>query len=183
MRPHKIRDYDHAAKKARGIAFTIDRNGEWYAHAAEIGQPGHIGRDSLVKLFAGAGEGIWAGRGLSIDDEGRYWVKTPYVSYEVEVEDLPFVIVDYKDEDGQLVFETQWGEKVALSADHPLRLSPTPDEKEGNLPEIEVRQGLKARLSRAVTHELIDRYGQIDETSGTVSLKLGAQTYALGQIQ
>lgn len=182
MRPHKIRDYDHAAKKARGIAFTIDRNGEWYAHAAEIGQPGHIGRESLVKLFAGAGEGIWAGRGLSVDDQGRYWLKTPQAAYEVEVEDLPFVIVDYEDDGKSLIFETQLGEKVTLSEEKALRLSQTPDSKEGNLPEIEVRQGLRARLSRAVTHELIDRYGHIDETKGVVSLTLHGQNYCLGQL-
>lgn len=159
MKPQKIKSYDHAQKKADGIDFTIDQNGNWYTHSSDTGQPGFIQRDKLVKLFAGAGEGIWAGRGLKYNAEkNEYTIATPHVSYVVEVEDLPFVITDFTFEDGVLILQTHLGETVKVTESNPIKLSYAPYYDQ-ELPDIEIRDGLRARLGRQVYYDLISKHG------------------------
>ncbi len=179
MKPEKIKSYNHEKKKKDGISFTIDHNGNWYAHAAEIGQPGIIQRKALAKLFSGAGEGIWAGRGLMFDnDTGKYHIKTPHVSYEVEVEDLPFVITSYDYDGDTLVLQTQYGENVKVGDQHPIELSYS-DYHGQDLPEIEIRKGLKARLGRHVYYELLSEHAE--ENDGMVSIQSKGKFYPLGE--
>lgn len=181
MKPEKIKTYDHETKKEKGISFTIDHNGNWYAHAAEIGQPGIIQREALAKLFSGAGEGVWAGRGLMFEVEtGKYHIKTPYVSYEVEVEDLPFVITSYHYENDILMLQTQYGESVAANNESPIELSYSEYHKQ-NLPEIEIRKGLKARLGRHVFYELLNRHAK--EKGEVVGVESAGSFYPLGNVR
>lgn len=179
MKPQKIKSYDHAQKKADGIDFTIDQNGNWYTHSSDTGVPGFIQRDKLVKLFAGAGEGIWAGRGLKYNAEkDDYTIATPHVSYVVEVEDLPFVITDYAfNENDVLELETHLGETVQVTADNPIKISYAPYYDQ-ELPEIEVRAGLRARLGRQVYYDLIAKYGV--EQNGVIGIESAGYFCALG---
>lgn len=148
--PYK--DYDHAAKMARGYAFTIDRDGRWYCHDPAMGV-GPIKRDSLAKLFAGAGSGWMAGKGLSVDQDGRYWLKSPHDVYEIEVEDVPFLIVDFEQSGGTIRLKTNFDETVALDGIKTFifrPVGPFPD-----IPYVEVRAGLLARLNRSVFYNLV----------------------------
>ena len=61
--------------------FKIAYDGTWYHDGAPIK------REALAKLFSD--------RALKIDKDGKYWLQTPYEKYPVEVEDVPYVIVDY----------------------------------------------------------------------------------------
>lgn len=181
MKPEKIKSYDHDRKKENGISFTIDHNGNWYAHAADVGRPGIIKREALAKLFSGAGEGIWAGRGLMRDgDTGKYYIKTPYVAYEVEVEDLPFVITTYAYEGDTLSLRTQYGEAVNVDREHPLELGYS-DYHDMELPEIEIRDGLKARLGRHVFYDLIGNHAI--QQDGQVGVMSAGQFFALGEVK
>ena len=114
--------------------FRIDRNGAWYHEGAPIQ------RAALAKLFAD--------RALKIDEDGRYWLQTPYEKYPVEVEDVPFVIIDYQGEAGALKFRTNMEEKT----DKPI-------EMRDEIPYVEVRAGLYARINRAVYYNLIEQFG------------------------
>lgn len=180
MKPEKIKIYDHEQKKKDGISFTIDHNGNWYAHAAEIGQPGIIKREALAKLFSGAGDGVWAGRGLMFDARTKkYHIKTPYVSYDVEVEDLPFVITSYRYEGDILILQTQYSEDTKVDGEHPIELGYSDYHKQ-DLPEIEIRDGLKARIGRHVYYELLNMHAT--EKDGKMTIQSDGKPYLLGEV-
>ena len=114
--------------------FKIDRDGVWYHE----GQP--IKREALAKLFSD--------RALKVDEEGLYWLQTPFEKYPVEVEDVPFVIVDYEGGEGSLTFRTNMEETTVKSI-----------EMRDGIPYVEVRDGLYARINRAVYYNLIEAFG------------------------
>lgn len=119
--------------------FKIDFKGAWY-HNGE-----RIHRDALAKLFSD--------RALKIDEEGRYWLQTPFEKYRVDVEDVPYVIVDYQKVTDGLNFTTNMDENVPLGPDHVIELR-------AHVPYVEVRDGLYARISRSVYYNLIEEYGE-----------------------
>jgi hypothetical protein len=131
--------------------FKIDREGVWFHGGARIQ------REALAKLFAD--------RALKIDEEGRYWLATPYEKYPVTVEDVPFIIVDYDVRGGNLDLRTNMGETVKLGPDHPLEL------RDG-VPYVEVRGGLYARVSRSVYYNLVEMAGATVKSRG-VEFPLG----------
>jgi len=114
--------------------FRIARDGTWFHDGAPIK------REALAKLFSD--------RALKMDEDGNYWLQTPFEKYPVEVEDVPFVIVDYKEEDSVLKFRTNMQEKTNK-----------PIEMRDEVPYVEVREGLYARISRSVYYNLIEEFG------------------------
>ena len=129
--------------------FRIARDGTWY-HDGDS-----ITRESLTKLFAT--------RALKVDEDGKYWLQTPYEKYPVEVEDVPFVIVDYED----LNFRTNLDENITLNETSNWQL------RDG-IPYIELRDGLMARISRSVLYNLIEEHGE--------KITLKDKNFALGDI-
>ena len=124
--------------------FKIAYDGTWYHE----GQP--ILREAMAKLFAT--------RALVCDPDGRYWLQTPFEKYPVEVEDVPFVVVDTLEHPGQIDCVTNMGEHIPLGPDRPLVLR-TCRKTDQMLPYVEVRNGLYARLGRPVYYNLVNRYG------------------------
>lgn len=118
--------------------FKISYDGTWYHDGAPIK------REALAKLFSD--------RALKIDEEGRYWLQTPFEKYPVEVEDVPYVIIDYEDKGGNLVFRTNMEEMTG----NPIEMRSTP---KGDIPYVEVRDGLYARIGRSMYYSLIDNLG------------------------
>ncbi len=114
--------------------FKIARDGTWF-HEGEA-----IKREALAKLFSD--------RALKVDEEGCYWLQTPFEKYPVEVEDVPFVIVDYEGEAEALTFRTNMDETTTKRI-----------EMRGEIPYVEVRDGLYARINRAVYYNLIEVFG------------------------
>ncbi len=142
-----FKNYDHARKMADGYQFTIDRDGHWYCHDPAMGV-GPIRNERISKLFAGAGSGKYAGKGLSRDADGKYWLKAPPNDvYGIAVEDVPFIITDFRHEADRLVLTTNFGEEVILDA------AKTFVQKD-KIPYVEVRAGLMARLGRNVFYQL-----------------------------
>jgi hypothetical protein len=120
----------------------IARDGTWYHE----GSP--IGRKPLVKLFASV---------LRRDDQGKFWLVTPVERGTIEVEDAPFVAV-LCDVEGvgdarRLVFTTNLDERVAADPAHPIRVDGSEDSPR---PYVTVRDGLEARIARAVYYQLVD---------------------------
>jgi uncharacterized protein len=126
--------------------FKIARDGTWF-HGGE-----RIQREALAKLFAD--------RALKIDEGGRYWLATPFEKYPVEVEDVPFIIVDFEARNGNVDLRTNMGETVELGPQHPLELR-------GGVPYVEVRGGLYARLSRPVYYNLVEMAGPVLKSRGS----------------
>ncbi len=125
------------------IDMKIAWDGTWFYQGSPIGRP------AMVKLFA---------RLLRKDPE-RYVLVTPVECVGIKVEDVPFLAVEMEaveaEAGGALRFRTNVDDFVVADADHPLRFDA--GAAEGVVPYVLVRGGLWARLTRALTLELIER--------------------------
>lgn len=131
--------------------FKIARDGTWFHNGAPIL------REALARLFSD--------RALKIDSAGKYWLQTPFEKYPVEVEDVPFIIVDYEQKGDGIDLRTNMGETVELGPEHGFELRDA-------IPYIEVRDGLYARLGRSVYYNLVEKFGPEVSSRGTTH-KLG----------
>jgi hypothetical protein len=125
------------------IDMRIDANGLWFY----MGTP--IGRPALVKLFASV---------LKRED-GRHYLVTPVEKVGIIVEDAPFSAVELTREAGAqgdiLVLRTSVDDVVRVDGEHPLRFRIAP-ESGALTPYVHVRRDLWARLTRAITYDLIE---------------------------
>jgi hypothetical protein len=163
---------EHAETNECGVFdIRINRDGLWFYH----GSP--IGRKELVKLFASV---------LRRDAEGRFLLETPAERGVIEVEDAPFLAVELTVEGtGQaqtLIFRTNIDENVVADAAHPLRVVLDPETGEPN-PYVTVRDGLEARLTRAVYYELVELGGE-DTMNGETQFGVwsAGTFFTLGQL-
>lgn len=142
----------------RQYDIKIDRAGVWHHE----GRP--IARIPLVKLFASI---------LRRETDGSYWLVTPVERGRVDVEDVPFVLVDLA-VDGSGLEQTirlrsNLDEWVTIGPDHPLRLRRPSDGRSdtGLIPYVEIRPGLDGRLLRPVYYDLVD-LGEDDQQDGVL---------------
>ena len=152
------------------FSMRIDRNGTWYYR----GSP--IGRHALVKLFSTV---------LRRDKDGIYWLTTPVENGRIAVDDSPFVGVELIAEGAgrnQIIrFRTNVDDVVILGADHGLRVAVDAASGEPR-PYIHVRDGLEARLVRAVYYHLVE-IGEMADTSDTFGVWSCGQFFPLGPIE
>jgi hypothetical protein len=128
------------------IPMHIARDGTWYY------QGGPIGRKELVCLFASV---------LRREADG-YWLVTPAERARITVEDAPFVAVELfhcpgtcpSGHDQVISFRTNVDEVVSAGPSHPIRVARDPA-SDAPIPYIMVRDGLEARINRAVYYELV----------------------------
>jgi hypothetical protein len=96
---------------------------------------------------------------LSLDNDGRYWLTTPAEKGEIIVEDVPFqaveMTVDGINKSQILTFRTNIDEMVVADEIHSLRIEIDPKTEEPS-PYVMVRDGLEARLTRAVFYQMVD---------------------------
>jgi hypothetical protein len=122
----------------------ISRDGTWLYH----GSP--IGRLPLVKLFASV---------LQRGEDGSFSLVTPAERGRITVEDAPFTAVELtvagEGKEQVLSFRTNLDDNVSAGEGHPLRVAIDDVTEEPN-PYILVRDGLEARLTRAVFYQLVD---------------------------
>ncbi|MGI9436462.1 MAG: DUF1285 domain-containing protein [Geminicoccaceae bacterium] len=140
----------------RRYDIRIDRAGVWHHE----GRP--IARIALVKLFASI---------LRRQADGSYWLATPVERGRIEVEDVPFVVVELSvdgiDHEQTIRVRSNLDEWVTIGPDHPLRLRRPPDGRSnsGLVPYVEIRPGLEGRLLRPVYYDLVD-LGEDDQLEG-----------------
>jgi hypothetical protein len=119
------------------FSIRIDRHGQWYHE----GSP--IARDKLAKLFSSV---------LHFDtDRNEYWLITPAEQGRIEVEDVPYIIVDFELSDNALTLTTNLGHIVTTDKDHVIECHAVT-----GLPYVHVNNNVKARLNRATRDKLID---------------------------
>ena len=127
--PHKILDID----------LRIDGNGNWFYR----GSP--IARKRMVKLF---------GALLRIE-HGEYFLITPHLKYPIRVDDAPFCAVELTRHgngiDQNLIFRTNVDDKVLADRDHPISIA-----ADNLAPYLHIRDGLRAKICRAVYYELTE---------------------------
>ena len=129
------------------IDMKIDRNGNWYHEGTQIK------RVSLARLFSSV---------MRREDNGDYFLVTPVEKCRIQVEDVPFQAILMRVEGSgnsqQLVFTSNMAEEAIAGANHPLSFIEETDSKNGSsfIPYIEIRDGLKARVSRNVYYQLME---------------------------
>lgn len=119
------------------IDIRIDREGRWFHEGSEIK------RKPLVKLFAS----------VLLHEEGQYYLVTPVEKARIQVEDVPFLIVEFQQSKSGFVFRTNLDELIELSEKHPIELRKT---ELGELPYIKVRADLWARFNRNVYYQIVE---------------------------
>jgi hypothetical protein len=149
----------------------ILKNGTWLYN----GTP--INRHNLVKLFASV---------LKKDEAGGYWLITPYEKGRIEVDDVPFAAVEVKTEGAGkaqvLQFRTNIDDWVTADAAHPLRVSF--DARNGEpSPYIMVRDGLEARITRAVYYELVKIAAEDEKEQGLYGVWSQGAFFPIGRIK
>jgi uncharacterized protein len=124
------------------IDMRIAADGVWFY----MGTP--IGRPALVRLFAS----------VLKQEDGAFFLVTPVEKVGITVDDAPFQAVDMAIDEGEgparrLSFRTNLDEIVTVDENHPLRFESGPSD--GVRPYVLVRAGLWARLTRALTYDLL----------------------------
>ena len=126
------------------VEMRIDREGRWFF----MNSP--IGRERMVKLFS---------KVLRLDEDGEYYLVTPVEKIRVEVEERPFLIIDYqlikKGKEQLISFETNTSDIFLLDKDHPITVSINPKTGEPR-PYVLVRSNLEGIISRNMYYKLIE---------------------------
>lgn len=134
---------DRPRPKEQEFGLRIARDGTWYYRGSAIQ------RKELVCLFASV---------LRREPDGSYWLETPVERGRIQVDDVPFVAVElfWRECDGRqcLTFRTNLDEMVTADWDHPIRVHLDPKTREPH-PYVTIRQGIEARIGRAVFYELV----------------------------
>lgn len=133
------------------LDMRIASDGTWFY----LGTP--IGRPALVKLFSSV-----------LKREGEdYFLVTPVEKVGLKVEDAPFqaveMAVDGEGEARALAFRTQVDDVVSAGREHLIRFER--QEKDGLKPYVHVRRDLWARVTRALTYDLL-ALGEVREVEG-----------------
>lgn len=126
------------------VEMKIDREGRWFF----MNSP--IGRERMVELFS---------KVLRLDEDGEYYLVTPVEKIRIEVEERPFLIIDYqlikKDEKQVISFETNTKDIFFLDKDHPINVKTNPKTGEPK-PYVLVRSNLEGIISRNIYYKLIE---------------------------
>ena len=137
----------------------IKADGSWWHEGVRIT------RAPLIRLFS---------RVLRKDPDGHVLV-TPAEKISIQVEDAPFLAVDFDQDETGTTFLTNVGDRVLINADHPLALRHSECLDQYAL-YILVRGGLMARLDRPVYYRLIT---ELPEEDGQLVLHSGGTRFGL----
>ncbi len=124
------------------LDIRIARNGLWYY----LGTP--IGRPELVRLFSTV---LWR-------EGDEYFLVTPVEKVKIQVDDAPFLAVDFEKRDGdagaEFQFVTQTGDEMVAGKDHPIEVKFAEDGEPS--PYILVRRNLWALIDRKSYYRLVE---------------------------
>lgn len=141
------------------LDMRIAADGTWFY----LGTP--IGRPALVKLFSSV---------LKREGDAHFLV-TPVEKVRIQVEDAPFQAVEMQlDGEGAgrtIAFRTQVDDLLCVGPEHALRFERAA--KDGLKPYVHVRRGLWARLTRALTYDLL-ALGEVREVEGQAMFGIAA---------
>ncbi len=141
------------------LDMRIAADGTWFY----LGTP--IGRPALVRLFSSV-----------LKREGdAYFLVTPVEKVLIRVEDAPFQAVEMQVDgagDGRsIAFRTQVDDLLCVGPGHALRFERAA--KDGLKPYVHVRRGLWARLTRALTYDLL-ALGEVRDVGGRAMFGIAA---------
>ena len=124
------------------IDLLIDQEGRWFYEGTEFTRP------RLVKLLSGL---------LNVSADGQYYLTSPAEKLAIQVVDVPFLITEAECEGDELersvIFSTSLGDKVLLSNPEAFQIRAYRGQE---IPYVEIRNGLFARVNRQVFYQLVD---------------------------
>lgn len=133
------------------IDIVIRSDGSWWHEGDEIQ------RIKLVKLFSSI-----------LKREGEhYYLVTPVEKWQITVNDLPFyipAIIHSEQDSGVLQAITNTEEVIDISSDHPLQVAL--DNTGQPRPQVLIRDGLWARISRPSFYQLVEEGVEEDTDNG-----------------
>lgn len=133
------------------IDMRIAADGTWFY----LGTP--IGRPALVKLFSS----------VLRRDGDDYVLVTPVEKLGITVEDAPFqaveMAVEGEGDARSIAFRTQVDDLVEVGAEHAIRFER--EAGDGLKPYVHVRRNLWARVTRALTYDLL-ALGEVRDVDG-----------------
>jgi hypothetical protein len=125
------------------IGLEIRTDGSWWYQGSRIGRP------AMVALFASV---------LRKDADGETYLVTPVEKIRIAVADAPFLAVAMAvtgaGRERSIAVRTNLDDEVTVGPDHPLRFA-VEDGTGGVKPYVLVRGRLEARLTRALTFDLL----------------------------
>lgn len=139
-------------------SMRIAADGTWYHEGSPIRRP------AMVRAFSGL---------LRREEDGTYWLVTPFQKLSIEVEDACFQAVDVSRKDNDLAFRLNTDDLVVAGSGHVLRTEGDPD-----MPALylHVRRGCEARLNRS-TYEQLAQIALDEGEDWTVTS--GGETFSL----
>ena len=150
-------------ERVGSIDIRIAHSGEWY-HDGRL-----IKRFSIAKVFSTI---------LRREDDD-YFLVTPGEKLRIEVEDVPFIALDFEVEGTgktqEIAFAINVGDVVIADAEHTIRVEAADRDPR---PYVHVRDGLEARIARSAFYRLVD-LAEIDD-EGVVAVWSGAERFTLG---
>ena len=145
-----------SSDSAGAFPIRIARDGTWFYRNSPIQ------RKELAKLFSTV---------LRLDEDGRYWLKTPVEQGMIDVEDAPFTAVELAavgiGRDMVLKFRNNFDDWATADADHPIRIDIDPETGEPS-PYITFRGNLDALILRPVFYELVELSAPVARDGKTV---------------
>jgi hypothetical protein len=159
------------------INLTIALDGRWFYE----GSP--IGRASLVQLFAS----------VLKKENDRYFLVTPVEKVGITVEDTPFLITQWRRKTNKdtgnnvFVFTTQTGDDIELSNAEQLQLRTPPDALKDadatEIPYINVRRNLWARLHQNVYYQLLEQASEEQQAASTqFTIRSNNTRFVIGEV-
>ena len=125
------------------LDMQIRRDGTWFYEGTPIGRP------ELVKLFSTI---LWR-------EGDRYFLVTPVEKVGLQVDDAPFVAVDFdvtgEGEEQVLTFTTNVDDQAKAGEAHPIRVVRDPETGEPS-PYVLIRRNLEALIDRKSFYRLVE---------------------------
>ncbi|MCB9944630.1 MAG: DUF1285 domain-containing protein [Geminicoccaceae bacterium] len=141
-----LRDLLASGRDGEHFDMRIDSRGQWFHEGRRIE------RIELVRLFSTI---------LRKADDGSYWLVTPVEQGRIEVEDVPFVLLELALEgetgcNGQIIrLRSNTDEWVTIDDRYPLVMRER-SHGGGLAPYVTIRDRLEGRVARAVFYEMAD---------------------------
>jgi hypothetical protein len=142
---------------------VIKRSGQWWHE----GTP--FTRAKLIKLLSSV---------LKKEDD-KYFLVTPVEKIGIQVEDVPFVIIDVTHSEKGINVITQTGDTVLVGKDHPIEIRQFED---GDVPYCNIRRNLWARVHQNVLYRWVDEASVKTNGSQTeLYLQSGDYSFCIGR--
>lgn len=151
--------------EAKGeIDIHVDTEGEWF-HLGDS-----IVRERLVKLFSSI---LW-------QEDREHFLVTPVEQLKIQVDDVPFIVVDAEYVEQHWMVTTNLGNKAMLGEDHKVELRPYRGQL---LPYINIRYDLWARVGRNVYTYWLNEAMKMCDSETELSLSSGDYSFFIAKME